>query len=724
MKPAFNFKLNHKVHPGTLTIGKYDGIHSCLTAATTAGKIIIHNPYSSVTGGERVTIEGTNISLLNINQSITSVKAGSLDEHEGRDVLAVGTATNLLLYDVHNNKDLFYKEVPDGVNALEIGKLGDIEYPMVIAGGNCTLQGFDVGGEDKYWTVAGDNICALALVDFTNNGKKELIVGSEDFDIRVFQEDEIISEVSENDTVTGLSPISGSRFAYTLANGTVGVYDRTARYWRVKSKSQVMAIHYFDINGEGEPELITGWSSGKIDVRNTKTGNVLYKDTMSSAIAGIVDADYRMDGQNQLICVSVDGEVRGYDPIIGKTSEAALNADQVQEQIRDLSQQKQSLLLELQNFEQAKLSEKSSMLLSPTEKTQAGMIPISTELKTKLSIDGGSENQRPHIKLTVYTTNNDVIIRLVTVFAEGIFDGESFVVHPPSNQISNMIDVPLSPLKDTEVELHIKAYVGPRNSQSFHVFEVARKLPRFAMYSYMPTSLPEPQGYVTFSISDRITRILIWLNENFLILDADGDPINLLPDNEDQDFSVNFLLLRGGGPLILNFAVGGQVTINTDDIDLAGDVIQSITSFLGIEHLQVTADFPGHFQELHGLIEKAGEMHTTQQRLTAEMSDHSNLIRSLVVRAEDSRLMGDHTNMRRGYSELYSLNQDLVNGYHIRCSNHTELLECLRQVNKGIQRAGNLRVGKHKTGVVNGCREAVKKSDASALVRIMKAGSN
>ena len=25
-----------------------------------------------------------------------------------------------------------------------------------------------------------------------------------------------------------------ARFGYALANGTVGVYDRTARYWRIK----------------------------------------------------------------------------------------------------------------------------------------------------------------------------------------------------------------------------------------------------------------------------------------------------------------------------------------------------------------------------------------------------------------------------------------------------------------------------------------------------------
>ena len=47
--------------------------------------------------------------------------------------------------------------------------------------------------------------------------------------------------------------------------------------------------------------------------------------------------------------------------------------------------------------------------------------------------------------------------------------------------------------------------------------------------------------------------------------------------------------------------------------------------------------------------------------------------------------------MRKGYMELYDLNRDLINGYKIRCNNHTELLSCLKLVNQAIQRAGKLR---------------------------------
>lgn len=44
--------------------------------------------------------------------------------------------------------------------------------------------------------------------------------------------------------------------------------------------------------------------------------------------------------------------------------------------------------------------------------------------------------------------------------------------------------------------------------------------------------------------------------------------------------------------------------MNTDDIDLAGDIIQSIASFFAIEDLQVEADFPVYFEELRKVLVK------------------------------------------------------------------------------------------------------------------------
>lgn len=41
--PIFTLKLNHKINPRMVTVGTFDGVHPCLTAATQAGKVqMIH----------------------------------------------------------------------------------------------------------------------------------------------------------------------------------------------------------------------------------------------------------------------------------------------------------------------------------------------------------------------------------------------------------------------------------------------------------------------------------------------------------------------------------------------------------------------------------------------------------------------------------------------------------------------------------------------------------
>lgn len=69
-----------------------------------------------------------------------------------------------------------------------------------------------------------------------------------------------------------------------------------------------MSVCSYDLNNDGVPELITGWSNGKIDARSDRNGEVIYKDTLDSAVAGIVSSDYKLDGNHQLLCCSVDGE--------------------------------------------------------------------------------------------------------------------------------------------------------------------------------------------------------------------------------------------------------------------------------------------------------------------------------------------------------------------------------------------------------------------------------
>jgi Bardet-Biedl syndrome 2 protein len=88
-------------------------------------------------------------------------------------------------------------KMADGANAIAIGSLGSFSEPVAVIGGNCAITAINKTGEEILWTVTGDNVSALSLFDFNNSGQNELIVGSEDSDLRVFRHDEIIAEMSE-----------------------------------------------------------------------------------------------------------------------------------------------------------------------------------------------------------------------------------------------------------------------------------------------------------------------------------------------------------------------------------------------------------------------------------------------------------------------------------------------------------------------------------------------
>lgn len=66
------------------------------------------------------------------------------------------------------------------------------------------------------------------------------------------------------------------------------------------------------MNGDGAVELLTGWSSGKVDCRLCSNGQVIFKVQMTSSIAGLVEADYRRTGRSDIVMVTVAGEGKVY----------------------------------------------------------------------------------------------------------------------------------------------------------------------------------------------------------------------------------------------------------------------------------------------------------------------------------------------------------------------------------------------------------------------------
>ena len=153
---------------------------------------------------------------------------------------------------------------------------------------------------------------------------------------------------------------------------------------------------------------------------------------------------------------------------------------------------------------------------------------------------------------------------------------------------------------------------------------------------------------------------MMWLNQNFLLA------------NEVQlqgAFKLEFICLRSHQDLVIDVASNGTTTIKTVDMDLAGDVVQSLCNFLNISDmeveyyttkniycfaqyasalkckttifLQAEADFPEDIAQLDMLIRSVDEYQESNDRLGADIADQSGVVKSMLIRAEDARLIGN-----------------------------------------------------------------------------------
>ena len=165
-----------------------------------------------------------------------------------------------------------------------------------------------------------------------------------------------------------------------------------------------------------------------------------------------------------------------------------------------------------------------------------------------------------------------------------------------------------------------------------------------------------------------------------------------------------------------------NVQVRTDNMDLAGDIVQDIARYFNIQELDTSVNFPREMGLFEEVVKRVAELNSQRVKVVADMAEDTQHVKALIVRAEDSRLMTDIETMRRAYTDLYALNNQLIAGYNNRANTHESLLVALKEVNQMIQKAANLRVGTCKTRVINDCRVAVKANNMSALFRIIRQG--
>lgn len=135
----------------------------------------------------------------------------------------------------------------------------------------------------------------------------------------------------------------------------------------------------------------------------------------------------------------------------------------------------------------------------------------------------------------------------------------------------------------------------------------------------------------------------------------------------------------------------GKMTIQTEDASFAGDIIQSLAMYLGIRDLSSEVAFPAEEKNLLDALERVKGLKEIDARLQAEAAGEATILKNIVIRLEDARILENVGDMKKRLSQLKNINGDLIREHEIRMKSYRELTANLKELNLGVQRAARLR---------------------------------
>ena len=275
-------------------------------------------------------------------------------------------------------------------------------------------------------------------------------------------------------------------------------------------------------------------------------------------------------------------------------------------------------------------------------------------------------------------------------------------------------------------------------------------VPAFAAFKQLASRndcLSLPTSELTFKINVSTERLADWMKNVFLLtfpIKFNGEKlqsyfmsaIKIKSTKSDDEYNEPLHILaqiiggRDGDDDSASLRRGDSgdvdrcltVKMRCDRMELAGELTQNLCSHFKLTKLDSTAEFPHEFEYFEKTLNNVTERDSLRTQVMVDTADEATKIKALIVRAEDSRLMRDMPSMRRAYTELYSTNNSLIGGSRGRAANHASLLENLKDVNKIIQRASNLRYGPSKTNLITASRAALKSKNMKSLLRILTQG--
>lgn len=664
---------------------------------------------------------------LQINKNITGICFGNSGSPVSTaDLLYIGSETNLMCYNLKENKTLFNKEIMEGVYVMVTGLYSNYKEPLCIVGGNCSVTGITKDGEDKFWTVLSGNAVCMALADTNGDGLNELLVGTDDYTIRFYQNESVIFEINENTKIIQVEFISQEWFAYALENGTVGVYKDHEKKWKRKEKGNVSDLIAYDFNSDKENELLIGWSTGKISLTNTSIGSVLYEFDLNAEISKMFYTSFGDNKEKHLVILTTNGEVSGYKysnieeqdiftkEVVSNTQryvakDKHVNNDDINK-LNSLYLQKKLILENLED-----LAIKDSNKTKKNSPKDEIVLPKNTEIK----IDLNSNKENKCADLIIESSPEGTVIHSVIIMSEQIYKGESYVKFP--SRETNKVVIQIKTKKDMQINLHIKVLVGKSYYlHDYQIFEYNKIIPKYCFYILLRDEIEYKdeliQG-VSFPFNERIERLILWIEMNLNISKKELESFKI----GETEYKIRFNSLRTDK--ILQISVkDNTLSIFTEEIELAGNILQDMFEYFKLKEFNTSINYTEVVKSFTSTIDNIQRLDNERNQYNINMTEIITFIKDLYVRAEDNRLIDNIQNFKDYFRKINLKNMELLDEFEKRSARFEELINDLKKINEIIMTFSNLKVGRFKNEIVNQCRNCIRKKNYKLLIKIISTG--
>ena len=129
----------------------------------------------------------------------------------------------------------------------------------------------------------------------------------------------------------------------------------------------------------------------------------------------------------------------------------------------------------------------------------------------------------------------------------------------------------------------------------------------------------------------------------------------------------------------------------TDEIELAGNILQDLCAFFQIFDIETNLTYPDSVVEMNRLTERMSELDNIRLSYNINMAEIISIIKDLFVRAEDNRMLDNMQQFKEYFIKINIKNLELLDEFQNRTNTYEELFNLLKKVNNLIQHFASLK---------------------------------